>query len=207
VLSRLVTRGTEITVEMTTLRQNRSTLLERVRTEQRLQERALKEMHMAKADLDRTLKTVQTKRGEAAKGFLQSKGKLSAPVAGEIIRSFGEKRIVDNHAFKETGIAIIAAHGAPIKAVYPGEVVFAGYERGFGNMVIIDHGMRQYTVTARLGKILVKEGDKVAAGSLIARAGDIASLLEDGVHFEIRDGSEPQDPLDWLDDSGLSFSP
>ena len=65
-------------------------------------------------------------------------------------------------------------------------------------MVVIDHGFNYYTVTSRLDTIMVKEGDKVDRGTLIGSTGDMATLFARGLYFEIRTGSTPLDPLQWL---------
>jgi len=99
---------------------------------------------------------------------------------------------------KAKGITIATKSGAAVHAVYKGKVAFAGYKRGYGNTVIIDHGFKYYTVTSRLDSIAVKEGKKVKKGALLGSTGDMATLFTKGLYFEIRIGSNPQDPLLWL---------
>ena len=86
-----------------------------------------------------------------------------------------------------------------------GEVTFSGYLRGFGNTVIIHHGFEYYTVTSRIEKILVKKGQKVKQGQSIGVMGDTATLFDEGLYFEIRHGSESEDPLLWLNPDKLTI--
>ena len=124
---------------------------------------------------------------------------MPAPVKGKLLRRFGE--IYEGEGIetgRSQGITIDAPNGAAIKAIFAGQVIFAGYRKGFGNMVIIDHGLNYYSITSRMEKIIVKEGQIVSDGNIIGTAGDIATLFNKGVYFEIRHDTEPIDPLDWI---------
>ena len=102
------------------------------------------------------------------------------------------------------GVIIDAEDGAPIRAIFAGRVIFSGYRRGYGNMVIIDHGLDYYSITARMEKITVGNGERVNGGDTIGTAGDIATLFEQGISFEIRHETEPVDPLQWITAKGLA---
>ena len=73
-------------------------------------------------------------------------------------------------------------------------------------MVIIDHGMDYYSITSRIEEISVKEGDIVEEGDVIGTTGNIATLFEKGLYFEIRHGTQPVDPLEWISREGLTLS-
>lgn len=73
-------------------------------------------------------------------------------------------------------------------------MIFSGYMRGYGNTIIIDHGLRHYTVTARLDQLLQGEGEDVQAGEKIGVSGGIANLFGKGLYFEIREASRAMDP-------------
>ena len=75
---------------------------------------------------------------------------------------------------------------------------FAGWFRGYGRLVILDHGDRYFTVSGHLAELAVEVGDAVAAGEAIGAVGDTGSLSGARLYFEIRRGSEPLDPRDWL---------
>jgi septal ring factor EnvC (AmiA/AmiB activator) len=137
------------------------------------------------------LKKIEKKRTH---GFLLNKGRLPGPVQGELVTRFGDK--TDNGPCH--GIIIHTEENTPVFSVYSGRVIFTGYKMGFGNMVIIDHGLDYYTVTAYLDEIDVEEGQRVLGRKQIGTTGDMATLYSRGLYFEIRHGNKPLDPLQWL---------
>ncbi len=178
-------------------RREKEELLQRIRTKKGLYRLAIREMKKARTDLTRTLTTLREKEKSRQRGFLLNRGRLMAPVQGRLVRGFGVHG-KDTDKAMANGIIIDAPDKAPVRAVYAGKVIFSGYMRGFGNMIIIDHGLQYYTITARLEKLLKKEGERVDAGEMIGVAGDIATLFEPGIYFEIRHGTKSLDPLPWL---------
>jgi len=181
------------------LRVKQETLLARIKTQKGLYELALQEMHRAEDKLEQTLAQIKHNEEIKKRGFQLSKGKLPPPVKGTLVLKFDE--IAEDglgKGNKAKGITIATAADAPVHAVYKGKVIFAGYRRGYGNMVIIDHGFKYYTVTSRLDTIMVKEGDRVSQATQIGSTGDMATLFARGLYFEVRVGSTPQDPLQWL---------
>jgi len=82
--------------------------------------------------------------------------------------------------------------------VAPGEVLYANELKGYGNILIIDHGNRLYSIYGHLAQILVKVGDQVRAGQSIARLGPGNSESDPTLYFEIRRQGKPEDPLNWL---------
>jgi septal ring factor EnvC (AmiA/AmiB activator) len=96
------------------------------------------------------------------------------------------------------GIAWEAPVGTPVYAVAAGRVRYAGRFRGYGNVVILDHGSDHFTVSAHLDRIDVALGDPVAAGTAIGAVGETGSLEGPQLYFEIRRGSEALDPAGWL---------
>jgi septal ring factor EnvC (AmiA/AmiB activator) len=107
---------------------------------------------------------------------------------------------------KSLGIELQAADGTNIVAVGDGEVIFSGYLRGYGNTVIIHHGFQYYTVTSRIEKLLVNQGQKVKREDAIGIMGSTATLFDDGIYFEIRHGNQSLDPLAWLNPNRLRAS-
>ena len=175
-------------------------LLQKVKTEKVLHEQALRELRKAEADLEQTMAAMQQEKSFDEQGFVQAKGKMVPPVSGTLITRFGETR--EDKVIN--GIVIEAGNGAGISAIAPGRIIFAGYRRGYGNLVIIDHGMDYYSITARMEKIKSLPKDTVSAGDVIGFAGDIATLFDKGIYFEIRHNTEPEDPLVWLTMQGLT---
>jgi len=96
------------------------------------------------------------------------------------------------------GVVILAPEGQPVVSVYPGKVVFSDWLKGFGLLVIIDHGQGYMTLYANNQTLYRKQGDKVKAGDLIANIGHTGILKESGLYFEIRQNGQPLQPLQWL---------
>jgi septal ring factor EnvC (AmiA/AmiB activator) len=131
--------------------------------------------------------------------FTSLRGRLKAPVAAPVARGFG--RVVDAEfrtAIFRKGIDFAAPAGATVRAVAPGEVRFAGWFRGYGKMVIVDHGEGYFTVSAHLDDVQVAPGDAVLTDQPVGTVGDTGSLAGPLLYFEIRRGSEPVDPSRWL---------
>ena len=131
--------------------------------------------------------------------FVARRGKLPFPVKGIVTAGFGR---VENPYFKtvtiQRGFDIRAAAGAPVSAVAPGRVVHAKWLKGYGNLVILDHGGQYYTLYAHLRALAVEVGQEVTTGTLLGEVGDTGSLQGDGLYFELRHGSTPLDPRPWL---------
>ena len=97
-----------------------------------------------------------------------------------------------------SGIDIKAASGTAVKAAGPGEVLYQGWLRGFGQVVIIDHGGDLSTVYAHLGGASVREGSVVKAGTVIGRVGNSGTDSEYGLHFEVRKNGSAKNPMNYL---------
>jgi len=177
------------------IREKKDALLTRVRTQKKLHEQAVREMQKAEADLTKTLLRLKERAENRSRGFARMKGRLEPPVLGQLSAGFGET-LADGTTCR--GIIVKTARNAPVSTVYEGRVLFAGYRRGYGNMVIVDHGLLHYTITAHLDSLKVKEGDQVRTGQVIGTTGDLATLFTRGLYFEIRHGADPLDPLKWL---------
>ncbi|MHB1232645.1 MAG: murein hydrolase activator EnvC family protein [Burkholderiales bacterium] len=128
--------------------------------------------------------------------FTKLKGHLKLPVAGELTNRFGGQRADTGTAWK--GLFIRASAGSPVKALGPGRVVFADWLRGFGNLIIIDHGDGYMSLYGNNEALLKHEGESVAAGETIATAGNSGGNAESGLYFEVRYHSRPIDPLEWV---------
>jgi murein DD-endopeptidase MepM/ murein hydrolase activator NlpD len=123
------------------------------------------------------------------------KGAFAWPVQGKVISTFGSSK----DGTKNDGINIAAPSGAPVVAAADGVIAYAGNElRGFGNMVLIRHDGGYVTAYAHNASLLVKKGDKVKRGQTIARVGATGAVFGPQVHFEIRKGTQPVDPMTFL---------
>lgn len=128
-------------------------------------------------------------------GLARQKGKLPWPLRGKTLHSYGTTQ---TGQIKWKGIVINANYGQSVKAVYSGTVVFADYLRGYGLVVLLDHGKGDMTLYGFNQSLLKKEGDKVTAGESIALAGDTGGQARPSLYFEIRRNSKTQDPKGWL---------
>jgi septal ring factor EnvC (AmiA/AmiB activator) len=126
--------------------------------------------------------------------FKNLKGSLRLPVKGELIAKFGSKR-GDGPSWK--GLFIKAVEGAEVKAIAAGKVVFAEWLRGFGNMIIVDHGGQYLSLYSNNQAVLKHAGDSVKSGDVIASAGNSGGNEESGLYFELRHQGRVFDPLTW----------
>jgi septal ring factor EnvC (AmiA/AmiB activator) len=185
----------------------RESLLKAVRSKKSLQLAAIDALKASVRDLDRTVAAFQSESRPTPstvptvkeKPFAELKGLLMMPVKGKIRSFFGHhKDSRFNVTNFQSGINIKADRGEPIRAVYSGKTLFSDWFKGFGNMIIIDHGDHYYTVYAHLEEQFKKKGDPVEAGEVIATVGDTGSLTGAGLHFEVRHHGKPMNPLGWI---------
>jgi septal ring factor EnvC (AmiA/AmiB activator) len=126
------------------------------------------------------------------------KGSLPWPVKGPVVAGFGRRKHPRFDTYTvHNGIEIAAPPGQEVHAVHEGTVVFAERFRGYGLMVILDHGGKHHSLYARLSDVAVSPGQKVAAGDVVGTTGS-GSLEGPGIYFEMRTRGRPEDPLDWL---------
>jgi septal ring factor EnvC (AmiA/AmiB activator) len=139
--------------------------------------------------LSRATPSVQT-------SFGAMHGKLPWPTVGSLAGRFGDTVDPGLGTTSRQGIAIDAVVGDVVQAVAAGRVVFAGWMRGYGQMVVLDHGEHYHTVVAQLGQIAVHAGEQVSAGAEIGRVGE--SGWQGGLVFELHRAGVAIDPLPWL---------
>lgn len=126
--------------------------------------------------------------------FAELKGQLRLPARGEVSGKFGTARS-EGTVWK--GVFIRTAGGQPVKAVASGRVVFADWLRGFGNMLIIDHGGGYLSLYGAAESLVKQLGDSVKAGEDVATSGNSGGSEQTGIYFEIRHQGKPLDPLAW----------
>lgn len=133
------------------------------------------------------------------RGFASQKGRMSLPVRGEIIESYGKHKHPDFNSFTfSKGLSISASSGSEIKAIYEGTVIFSDYFKGFGNMIIVDHGGGYFSLYAHASRLAKKVGAEVARHETIAAVGDVDSSKGSILYFEIRHQGKPVDPAGWV---------
>ena len=188
-------------------KKKKSALLKKVRSEKQTYQIAVRELEKSSLELqsliDRLKKELTTRKGdfipEDGKGFAMLKGKLLFPVSGKIISRYGNQ--IDpklNTVTFQKGIEISTKRGKKIKAIYEGKVIYADWFKGYGNIIIIDHGSSYYSLSAHLSEIYKSVGDRVEAGEVIALSGDTGSLKGHCLYFELRHHGKPLNPLHWL---------
>jgi len=131
-----------------------------------------------------------------AGAFAKMKGQLTAPVSGTVAARFGAKRGGDGPSWK--GMFIKAPEGTEVRAVAVGRVVHSGWMRGFGNLIIVDHGGDYLSIYANNQTLLKRLGDAVRAGEPIASAGNTGGNEESGLYFELRHLGKAFDPASWV---------
>lgn len=129
--------------------------------------------------------------------FAKLRGQLVLPVQGTVVGQFGKTRSKDGQGPSWKGIFIATPAGQAVRAVASGRVVFSEWLRGFGEIVIIDHGDQFLSVYGNNGKLLKRSGDSVKAGDTIAETGDSSGNLDTGLYFELRHQGQPFDPVSW----------
>lgn len=127
--------------------------------------------------------------------FRSLKGNLNWPTNGKVINRFGSKR---SGPIRWDGWLIAVKKGSSVKTVHPGRVVFSNYLRGFGLMLILDHGDGFVTLYGHNEELLKEAGDWVQSNEEIAKAGNTGGLVKPGLYFEIRNQGQPTNPNLWL---------
>lgn len=174
---------------LTTLRDNREALNKEIA---QLKEKARR--------LQNLLKTLESEKSaeysDSSTDFKRQKGALPWPGKGDLVVRFGTNFNAElGTRIESQGIELAQNPGTPMQAVAKGKVIFAKPFRGFGNLLILDHGGGYYTLYAQARKLLKKVGDIVAAGDHVGLSGFGDSNT---IYFEIRQRGKPMDPLQWL---------
>ena len=128
--------------------------------------------------------------------FAALKGRLHLPTRGDITNRYGAPRAESGAIWK--GLFIRAAEGSEVKSIAPGRVVFADWLRGFGNLLIIDHGNAFLSVYGNNQSLFRQVGDVVKSGDSIAAVGNSGGNPESGLYFELRQQGKAVDPLKWV---------
>jgi len=128
--------------------------------------------------------------------FSALRGKLRLPVRGELSGRFGAPRGTSPTEAK--GVFIRAPEGQPVRAVGRGQVVYADWMRGFGNLMIVDHGESYLSIYANNESLLKQVGEAVGPGETIATTGSSGGNEETGLYFELRHQGRAFDPLRWV---------
>ncbi len=130
------------------------------------------------------------------------------PVAGDVSSDFGGRSSPWGGSWQfHAGLDIKAGHGTPVTAAGGGVVVYAGRMRGYGNMVVVDHGFELKTVYAHLSAVYADVGRHVQSGEVIGAVGQTGRATGPHLHYEVRVGAAPIDPMCYLDGAGRHARP
>ena len=127
------------------------------------------------------------------------RGALAWPAEGEVIERFGRQRNAKFATYTmNNGLKIAAAPRSPVRAVFQGTVLFSQWFKGYGNLIILDHGNRVFSLYGNLTAPSVAVGDRIATGQAIAGVGDSEDMKSGYLYFEVREDNRPEDPQKWL---------
>jgi septal ring factor EnvC (AmiA/AmiB activator) len=173
--------------------------LTKIHQEKEFHETAVKELQSAAEDLKGTLTSLEKIQKETKalpSDFAESKGRLPLPFSGEILSSDEKSGERDFNTHK--GIYIRAPFGSDVKAIFPGRVDFSGQLKGYGQVIVINHGSRFFSISAYLLQRNKSEGEMVSVGDIIGQVGEAGLVSGPALYFEIREGETNHNPLAWL---------
>jgi len=181
----------------------REKILSELKTQKNNSMVTLKYLKDSAERLDQTIEELSKEpsnyENKSANSFSACQGLLKKPVKGNVINKYGQYVESQSGATNfRNGIEFEAERGAPISAVFSGQVVFSDWLKGYGNVIIITHGDNYYTVYAHAEELFRTKGDDVQTGDVIATVGDTGSMSGPTLYFEIRHHGNSVDPMKWL---------
>lgn len=154
------------------------------------QQHSLSEVKRNKESLSQLLKTLALQSiTQPSQAFVQMRHKLPRPITGITADALQKMN---------QGVTFFAAEGTPVKAVYPGRVVFSDWLNGYGLLLIIDHGKGFMTLYAHNQSLFKRKGTNVLQGEQIASVGHSGGIKQNGLYFEVRQGGKAVPPLAWV---------
>jgi len=185
-------------------RKKKKRLLASVKSSRELHEASLRELKISSLKLEKMIDSLLAsldleEEADEKERFTYHKGLMEMPANGKIVGFFGEQ--VDprfNTLINNNGIEIALSEGTDIKAIFGGRVIYADRFKGYGKVIIIDHGEGYYSLSAHASRLLKKVGQTALKGEVVGLAGDTGSLSGTHLYFEIRYKGKTIDPLEWL---------
>lgn len=197
-----------------------ATLLEENRLKESLKEKSINELEKSAGKLENVLSKLmgqqeenihsndsesseQSHQAVRSMSLAKKKGLLSLPVAGKIIQGFGKRKLEGfSDIIFSKGLEFLAKVGSKVKAISSGRVIFAEVMPGFGNVVIVDHGRRYYSLYGKLASSIVGVGQRVTAGEIVGIVGE--SVMDNGnLYFELRRRGKAINPLPYFKSSAV----
>jgi len=190
------------TRELREVRGQKGDVLTDLQREQASQKALLQELVQVESDVRALLDRLERPGSTGpvpSLGFARQRGQLQWPARGRLAVPFGNVRHPRfSTEVPHPGVDIAASPGQAVRAVYEGRVVFSDWFKGYGQMVVIDHGDSYLSIYGHVDERLVSAGEDVSTGDLIARSGQSGSFEEPALYFEIRHDGKPEDPARWL---------
>jgi len=189
--------------ELETEARKSATLVQDIRRNRTTYQQTLKELSESAEELQKLMNRIIAQEWALPPAWVplnERKGKLAWPLEGRVITAFGYEKHPDfKTVVQNKGVEISPGKDKSlILSVHPGKVVYADYFQGYGNLLIVDHGMTYYTLYGHCSEFLAAVGDMVRTGQPVAVVGDTGSLKGECLYFEIRYKTRALDPLQWL---------
>lgn len=209
-LEQLKAENEKIVAEDAALKVQRARLLAKLNERIESEEDVLKSLLQDEKDLSRVLDNIKTvladqpvktpaapeRDGSPARAFGQGRGRMGWPLRGELLANYGEPKVGGKLVWK--GLWIAAARGAPAKASARGRVAYIGFMHRYGLIVILEHEDNHFTLYGHLDNVAVSAGQSVGLAETVGQVGDSGGHERTGLYFEVRKGTEPLDPRNWL---------
>lgn len=193
----------EMQKALQTDRDKKDKLLASIRSKRHSYEEALQDLEESSKKLRKMIESLKEKalpKSITGKGFASSMGNLSWPVAGKVVIPYGEyKDPVYNIKVFKNGVEIQPRQDEKPKAVAGGRVVYADWFKGYGLLLIIDHGSGYHSLYGNLSEIFLNTGDILIVGTVVGKIGKSELLSYPTLYFEIRHKGKPIDPVEWLE--------
>jgi septal ring factor EnvC (AmiA/AmiB activator) len=189
--------------ELETEARKNATMVQEIRQNRTTYQQTLKELSESAEELQKLMDKIISQEWVLPAAWVplyERRGRLPWPIEGPVITAFGfEKNPNFNTVVMNKGVEISPGPGKSlILAVHPGKVVYADYFQGYGNLLIVDHGMTYYTLYGHCSEFLAAVGEMVRTGQPVAVVGDTGSLKGECLYFELRYKTKALDPLQWL---------
>ena len=206
-LSKLMAEISQQKEEMEKVKSEQVALLQNIHNQEEMYQNYVRELAAVSRELKEKIEELQKKNDKSGTavqqlkgGFASKKGALPYPVSGRIISRFGTKQHKKfGTKIRSNGIEIATEPLLPVVAVYGGQILYAEWVKGYGKVLIIDHGEKYYTLTAHLAETIKKTGEMVEAGETIGYVGYSPLGNKAGrVYFEVRHLSKALNPEKWL---------
>ena len=199
-LSALARERFDELAQLNTAQEKRQELLASLKSRMASEEREIEQLAAQEKDLARLIDELTSILSDypirSESPFSEHKGKLTWPVAGTLLHDFGQPRVSDQ--VKWNGVVLAAPRGREVRAIYHGRVVFSDWLSGLGLLVIVDHGEGYMTLYGYNETTLKTAGDWVAPGDVIATVGASGGQARASLYFELRRGTQPLNPRQWI---------